>query len=86
MIPRYSRPAMAAIWTEQAKYDRWLQVEIAVVRAWAEAGVIPPEDYERERATLMNKLAAITDPEGRNIGTLAFKPEEIVKLKPSGGG
>jgi predicted AlkP superfamily phosphohydrolase/phosphomutase len=40
-------------------------------------GVIPPEDYERERATLMNKLAAITDPEGRNIGTVAFKPEEI---------
>jgi len=40
-------------------------------------GVIPLEDYERERATLMNKLAAITDPEGRNIGTVAFKPEEI---------
>ena len=44
MIPRYSRPQMAAIWTDQAKYERWLQVEVAVVQAWAAAGVIPQAD------------------------------------------
>ncbi|MDX6646876.1 MAG: adenylosuccinate lyase [Miltoncostaeaceae bacterium] len=35
---------MAAIWTEQAKLGRWLQVELAVCRAWAQRGVIPPDD------------------------------------------
>ncbi len=44
MIPRYTRPAMAAIWTEESKLARWLEVELAVCRAWAARGVIPPED------------------------------------------
>ena len=44
MIPRYSRPAMAAIWTEEAKLARWLEVELAVCRAWAARGVIPADD------------------------------------------
>jgi adenylosuccinate lyase len=44
MIARYSRPEMAGIWTEQAKLQRWLDVEIAVCRAWARRGVVPPED------------------------------------------
>ena len=44
MIPRYSRAAMAALWTEEAKLARWLEVELAVCRAWAAKGVIPPED------------------------------------------
>ena len=37
MIARYSRPGMAAIWTEEAKLGRWLEVELAVCRAWAPA-------------------------------------------------
>ena len=44
MIPRYSRPAMSAVWTEEAKLGRWLEVELAVCRAWARRGVIPAED------------------------------------------
>ena len=46
MIPRYSRPAMAALWIDQAKYERWLQVEIAAVRAWAAEGVVPQADAD----------------------------------------
>ncbi len=49
MIERYSRPEMAAIWTEQGKLDRWLQVEVAVVDAWADAGRVPREDAEKVR-------------------------------------
>lgn len=41
MIPRYSRPEMAAVWTDQAKYQRWLDVEVAACEAWAELGQIP---------------------------------------------
>ncbi|MBI2765216.1 MAG: adenylosuccinate lyase [Chloroflexi bacterium] len=42
MIPRYSRPEMSAVWSEQNKFQRWLDVEIAACQAWAELGQIPP--------------------------------------------
>ncbi len=40
-------------------------------------GIIEPEDYERVRDELVERIAAITDPEGRPIGSVAYKPEEI---------
>ena len=46
MIPRYSRPEMTAIWSEQNKMAAWLQVELAVCEAWTELGVIPAADME----------------------------------------
>ncbi len=46
MIPRYSRPAMAALWTEQAKYDNWLRVELAATTALSRAGIIPASAAE----------------------------------------
>src|SRR3954451_3021377 len=54
MIERYSRPDMAAIWTEQGKLDRWLAVEVAVVDAWAEAGRVPKADAEKVRSARYN--------------------------------
>ncbi|NLT05749.1 MAG: adenylosuccinate lyase [Solirubrobacterales bacterium] len=52
MIERYTRPEMGAVWSEQAKLDNWLAVELAVVDALAEAGVVPAADAAavRERA------------------------------------
>ena len=47
MIPRYSRPEIADIWTDGYKFQRWLEVEIAVTQAWSEIGVVPPEDAVR---------------------------------------
>jgi len=41
MIDRYTRPAMAAIWSEQRKYENWLRVEIAATTALARAGIVP---------------------------------------------
>ena len=46
MIPRYSRPEMETIWSDDSKFDWWLKVEIAVVQAWADAGQVPREDAE----------------------------------------
>jgi adenylosuccinate lyase len=43
MIERYSRPQMKKVWSEENKFDKWLQVEIAVCEAWTELGVIPKE-------------------------------------------
>ncbi len=41
MIKRYARPEMAAIWSDEHKYETWLRVEIAVCEAQAELGAIP---------------------------------------------
>lgn len=41
MIERYSRPEMKRVWSDENKYTKWLDVEIAVCDAWAEQGVIP---------------------------------------------
>lgn len=41
MIERYSLPRMKKVWSEANKFDKWLQVEIAVCEAWAEIGRIP---------------------------------------------
>ncbi|NNF58305.1 MAG: adenylosuccinate lyase [Rhodothermaceae bacterium] len=47
MIDRYTRPAMGAIWTEEAQFQAWLDVELAACRAWSEAtGLIPAEDVD----------------------------------------
>ena len=52
MISRYTRPEMAAVWSEQRKLDTWLQVELAAVDALEEQGVVPAEDAAaiRDRA------------------------------------
>jgi adenylosuccinate lyase len=41
MIERYSRPAMERVWSDENKFARWLDVEIAACEAWAELGVVP---------------------------------------------
>ncbi|WP_102029439.1 adenylosuccinate lyase [Salirhabdus sp. Marseille-P4669] len=62
MIERYTRPEMGAIWTDQNKYEAWLEVEILACEAWAELGDIPKEDVEkiREKATFdINRILEI---------------------------
>jgi adenylosuccinate lyase len=49
MIERYSRPEMAAIWTEENKFNSWLEVELCACEAWADLGVIPKEDAQKLR-------------------------------------
>ncbi|WP_019121730.1 adenylosuccinate lyase [Brevibacillus massiliensis] len=49
MIERYTRPEMAAIWTEDNKFRAWLEVEILACEAWSKLGVIPAEDVRKLR-------------------------------------
>ncbi|MBD8016657.1 adenylosuccinate lyase [Microbacterium sp. APC 3898] len=49
MIARYTRPEMGAIWTDENKYNAWLEVEILACEAWAEIGDIPKEDVAKIR-------------------------------------
>ncbi|MFC1962033.1 adenylosuccinate lyase [Chloroflexota bacterium] len=41
MIERYTRPQMKHVWSEQSKFNKWLDVEIAVCDAWSEVGTVP---------------------------------------------
>ena len=43
MIPRYTLPEMGALWTDEARFEQMLRVEIAVARAGARRGVVPAE-------------------------------------------
>src|SRR3954470_7601636 len=52
MIPRYTHPDMGRIWSEERRFETWLQVELAAADAMAEAGIIPRDAARdiRERA------------------------------------
>lgn len=50
MIERYTLPEMGNLWTDRAKYQAWLDVEIAVCEAQAELGQIPQEAVEEIKA------------------------------------
>src|SRR6184192_364288 len=47
MIPRYTLPEMGALWSEETKFQKWLDVEIAVCEVHAEMGTIPREALEQ---------------------------------------
>ena len=82
MIERYTLPAMGALWTEENKYRKWLEVEIAACQANAEEGSIPMEAVEviRQKAafsverihelekTLDHDVIAFTTNLAENIG------------------
>ncbi len=52
MIPRYTRDEMDKIWKPRNRYQKWLDIEIAVCEAWTERGLIPSDSMEciRSRA------------------------------------
>ena len=83
MIPRYSRPAMQAIWSDEGRLARWLDVELAALDAAAELGTVPREAAQaiRERArtptpervaeleaTLHHDTAAFVDAVAETLG------------------
>ena len=82
MIERYTRPEMGAVWSERRKLESWLEVELAVVEALAEQGLVPEEDAaairdraaftvdevkERERVT-DHDVAAFVDVVAASVG------------------
>jgi adenylosuccinate lyase len=64
MIDRYTRPEMGAIWSDEGRYGRWLEVELAVCDALAVRGAIPAEAAAtiRERAAFdVGRIAEIEE-------------------------
>jgi adenylosuccinate lyase len=54
VIPRYSNPEMAHVWSDEQKYECWRQVEVAVCEAWNELGVVPDAAIESIRKATFN--------------------------------
>jgi len=54
MIERYSRRQMKKVWSDENKFNKWLEVEIAVCEAWAESGVIPREAVPKIKLARVN--------------------------------
>lgn len=54
MIERYSRPRMKRVWSDENKFAKWLEVEIAVCEAWAELDVIPREAVPKIKLARLN--------------------------------
>ena len=54
MIERYCRPQMKNIWSDENKYAKWLDVEIAVCDAWAELGKIPRKSVPKIKMARCN--------------------------------
>jgi adenylosuccinate lyase len=83
VIARYSRPAMARIWSDEGKLRAWVEVELAATAAWAELGVVPadaahtlqektrpptPERVAELEATLHHDTAAFVDAVAEQLG------------------
>ncbi len=63
MIPRYTRPEMGEVWSQQRKLECWLEVELAATEAWAEEGVVPREAAEACRANASFTVEAVEERE-----------------------
>ena len=59
MIPRYSRPEMAAIWEPANRFAIWLQIEILACEAWAELGVVPKDAVAEIKAKATFDMAEL---------------------------
>ena len=65
MIARYSRPEMARLWSQEAKYDAWLKVELAVCEVYAKRGIIPADALARIKAGARVDAARIDEIESK---------------------
>src|SRR4029077_11952702 len=61
MISRYTRPEMGRIWSDQNKFQQWLEVELAASEALAERGVVPVEAAQKLRAHAAFDVARINE-------------------------
>jgi adenylosuccinate lyase len=63
VIPRYTRPEIGAVWTQQAKLESWLEVELAATEAWAAEGVVPEEAAREAREKAAFTVEAVDERE-----------------------
>ncbi|MBN1867705.1 adenylosuccinate lyase [Candidatus Sumerlaeota bacterium] len=84
MIPRYSLPEMVELWSEQRKFQAWLDVEIAACEAWAERGAIPAEALAEIRSKAAFSVERIDEIEATvHHDVIAFTTNLAESIGPS---
>jgi adenylosuccinate lyase len=85
MIRRYTLPEMGAIWTEQARFEAMLRVELAVSRAQAARGMIPAEALEALETRSRVDVERITEIERTtDHDVIAFVSQVAEAVGPEG--
>jgi adenylosuccinate lyase len=86
VIERYCRPAMKAIWSDEGRIERWLEVELAALAGWAEVGAIPRDAVaEIRREIAPPPRERIAELEERTQHDLAAFVDAVAeRLGPSG--
>jgi len=84
MIPRYTQKDMGAVWTEQRRYETWLEVELAATETLAAMGVVPADDARELRAKAAFDVARIDEIEKTTQhDVIAFTTSVAEKVGPA---
>jgi adenylosuccinate lyase len=84
MISRYTHPDMGAIWSEQRRYETWLEVELAATDAMADAGLVPKDAARELRQRARFDVARIEEIEATTQhDVIAFTTAVAEKVGPS---
>jgi adenylosuccinate lyase len=84
MIRRYTHPEMGAIWSDQRRYETWLDVELAAADAMAEAGIVPADaarDLRARGAFDIDRIEQIEQTTQHDV--IAFTTAVAEKVGPS---
>jgi adenylosuccinate lyase len=65
LIARYTRPEMGRVWSEENKFQKWLEVELAATETLAEAGIVPREAAAKLRERARADVARINELEAK---------------------
>jgi adenylosuccinate lyase len=84
VIPRYTLPEMAEVWSEEAKLRHWLRIEILACEAWKRLGRIPDEDLDeiRKASTTVDRVEEIERATRHDVA--AFVQAASESVGPSG--
>ncbi len=80
MIARYTRPQMGQIWSDENKFGRWLEVEIAACEVLAEEGVVPAESARRIREKANFSIQRIDEIEQELKHNLIAFPSSVAEF------
>ncbi len=85
MIPRYTRPELARIWSDENKYGQWLEVELAASEVLADLGVVPSDAAVALRQHAAFDVARIEDIEAKvRHDVIAFLTSVAEKMEAAG--
>jgi adenylosuccinate lyase len=85
MIPRYTRSEMGHLWSDQARYERWLEVELAALDAWEALGRVPEGTAAACRASAKVDAARIAELDAEvSHETAAFVSQVQETVGPEG--